>query len=523
MRKMILGRGLRAIVATLAAVTFLAATSTPAHAGLLGGLVGGLVDTTVDLLGSVTGILSPGWDDDATTPPVPMSTVADAIGADDLWRDGITGRGVGVALIDTGTVSVKGLTNGQVANGPDLSFDSQVDDLRYLDGFGHGTHMAGIIAGNDNTRGGFRGVAPGARLVNLKVGAADGGVDVSQVIAAIDWVVQHRNDNGMNIRVINLAYGTDGVQSHLLDPLSYAVEAAWRNGIVVVVGAGNDGTSHPTLVNPAVNPYVLAVGAADLHATASVNDDTVAPFSSRGSSSRSADLVAPGVSIASLRDPGSTIDREHPGAVVDERFFRGSGTSQATAVTSGAVALLLQARPKLTPDQVKAVLKRSATPLADTHVRAQGAGRIDVYRATYTSVPWSSTQSWTKGTGTGSIELARGTAHVSDEGVELTGEQDIFGTAWNGAAWAPTALAGTSWSGGIWNGNTWTGDCWCGTSWTTATWTGSKWTGSKWTGSKWTGSNWNGSKWTGSKWTHESWTGSKWTGSKWTGEVWQAG
>src|SRR5439155_16700090 len=126
--------------------------------------------------------------------------------------------------------SVQGLTSGNVLNGPDLSLDNPMTSLARDDGFGHGTHMAGIIAGNDGTSSGFKGVAPGAKLLSVKVGAYDGAVDVSQVIAAIDWVTQHRNDNGMNVRVINLSYGTNGVQSYQLDPLTDAVENAWRAG-----------------------------------------------------------------------------------------------------------------------------------------------------------------------------------------------------------------------------------------------------------------------------------------------------
>lgn len=526
MRNKRLGRGARSATAVLVAAAFLAGSTGPAHAGLLGTLVGtttDLVGTTTDLLGATTNILTAGWDDDTTTPPVDMKTVADAIGADDLWRAGITGDGVGVAMIDTGALPVKGLTAGRVANGPDLSFDSQVDDLRYLDGFGHGTHMAGIIAGNDgDKRGGFRGIAPNARLVNVKVGAADGAVDVTQVIAAIDWVVQHRNDGGMNIRVINLSYGTDGVQPADVDPLSYAVEVAWRHGIVVVVGAGNDGSDHPTLVNPAYNPYVLAVGAADLHATASVADDTVAPFSSRGSSTRSADLVAPGVSIASLRAPGSLIDHEHPGAVVDSRFFRGSGTSQAAAVTSGAAALLLQARPHLAPDQVKALLKQTASPVPGADGRSQGAGRLDVKLAATSALTLLADQAWRAGSGTGRIEDARGTGHVAYDGVELRGEQDIFGTPWDGRRWAPAALAGTSWKGGTWNGSEWTGTCWCGTSWTGATWTGRRWIGDSWTGRRWISDNWTGRRWISGSWTGDDWTGRRWIGADWNGDVWMS-
>ena len=127
-------------------------------------------------------------------------------------------------------------------NGPDLSLESQNPSLQYLDTNGHGTFMAGIIGGNDGQPGGYRGVAPDSRILSVKVGDADGGVDVSQVIAAIDWVVQHRHDNGMNIRVINLSYGTNSLQPYTVDPLAYAVEQAWKAGIVVVAAAGNTGT-----------------------------------------------------------------------------------------------------------------------------------------------------------------------------------------------------------------------------------------------------------------------------------------
>lgn len=494
-----------------------ATAAPPAHAGVLG-LVGGVVDGT---LGLVDGILAPGWDDGATTSAVRMPTVAAAIGADDLWARGIDGRGVGVALIDTGVVPVQGLaTAGKIVNGPDLSFESQSDELRHLDGYGHGTHMAGIIAGSDGTSSGFKGVAPGARLLNVRVGTHDGAVDVSQVVAAIDWVVQHRNDNGMNVRVINLSYGTDGVQDRKLDPLSFAVENAWRKGIVVVTGAGNEGSTRPTLVNPAMNPFVLAVGAADIRNTPTASDDIVAPFSSRNSNGRTVDVVAPGVSITSLRDPGSLIDAEHPGAVVDERYFRGSGTSQAAAVTSGAVALLLQARPSLTPDQVKALLKSSATTLGNTSRTVQGSGRIDVNLAALSLVPLGSTQTWGYSAGTGSLEAARGSSHVADDGVELTGEQDIFGRPWDGAAWASAASVGAAWTGGTWNGSDWTGDCWCATTWAGTSWNGRTWIGDSWTGRTWIGRTWIGRTWIGRTWIGDEWSGRTWIGRTWIGRTW---
>src|SRR5260370_10346895 len=118
--------------------------------------------------------------------------------------------------------------------------------------------MAGIIAGDDGSGGTFEGVAPGAHLVALKTASYSGAVDVSQLLAAIDWVVQHRDDPGMNIRVLNLSFGTESLQSYQLDPIAFAVENAWRHGIVVVVSGGNDGTSHGSLTDPAVDPYVIS-------------------------------------------------------------------------------------------------------------------------------------------------------------------------------------------------------------------------------------------------------------------------
>ncbi|MDJ0959607.1 MAG: S8 family serine peptidase, partial [Acidimicrobiia bacterium] len=162
--------------------------------------------------------------------------------ANKMWAAGYTGDGIDIALIDSGVVPVAGLTApGKVINGPDLSFESQAPNMQYLDTFGHGTHLAGIMVGLDpdvevgngedlyeDAGDHFVGIAPEARLVSLKVADANGAVDVTQVIAAIDWVVQHRNDNGMNIRVINLSFGTDSLQDYQIDPLSFAVENAWK-------------------------------------------------------------------------------------------------------------------------------------------------------------------------------------------------------------------------------------------------------------------------------------------------------
>jgi serine protease AprX len=522
-------RRVKATAVAIVTCTAVMSMGMPAHAatGGLGGLLTGLTgavgstlanttDAVVSVVHALSGILTAGWDDGATSPPTRLALVADAINADEMWSRGVDGSDIGVAVIDSGVAPVPGLDGtGKLINGPDLSFDSQYDNARYLDAYGHGTHMASIIAGNDGTTTGFRGVAPGAHIVNMRVGATDGAVDVSQVIAAIDWTVQHRNDPGLNIRVISLSYGTDSVQSYQRDPLTAAVESAWRNGIVVVVSGGNDGTAHSSLTDPATDPFVLAVGADDVAGTAGVVDDGVAVFSSRGSATRGVDLVAPGVSIAGLRDPGSTIDDQHPGAVVDGRLFRGSGTSQAAAVTAGAVALLLDARPNLTPDMVKALLRSTASRLVGATAREQGAGLINVSAASTAVVLPTYRQSWPIAAGSGSLETARGGQHVADEGVELNGEVDIMGQPWNGARWIVQSALGSAWSGGTWNGSVWAGSRWDGANWTGAAWTGKSWSGKSWSGQSWSGKSWSGKSWSGQSWSGKSWSGKSWSGSNW--------
>ena len=450
---------------------------------------------------------------------VSLSQAEDAIGARQAWNYG-TGRGIDVALIDTGIAPVQGLTGaGKVINGPDLSFESQDPARRYVDHNGHGTHMAGIIAASDVwgvTRAvdagpsAVEGVAPGSRLVNVKVGDGNGVTDVVQVLAAIDWVVEHAHDpngapGGLNIRVLNLSYGTDSAQSAAIDPLAHAAEVAWHNGIVVVSAAGNDGSTTGRLADPAIDPYLIAVGAADTGVGTGPSDFTIPSFSSRGNGTRNPDVVAPGVHIASLTAPGSAVDTAY-GAVagVGTRLIRGSGTSQSTAMVSGAAALLLSIHPTLTPDRVKALLTRSAQAVSGAGPRDEGAGLINVYRALGTRSSYA-TQTFAPSTGGGTLDGARGTHIVTLDGVPLVGEQDIFGVPFDAAAVAADEQSGTAWSGGVWNGSSWAGSSWAGSSWAGSSWAGSSWAGSSWAGSSWAGSSWAGSSWAGSSWASNIW------------------
>jgi serine protease AprX len=468
-----------------------------------------------------------GWDQQHD--PGSMFGAYMSTGADEMWNKGYTGKGVDVALIDSGVVPVNGLaTTGKIVHGADLSFESQSENLRYLDTYGHGTHMAGIIAGRDNglTRTQkdaniFQGMAPEARILSVKVADAHGLTDVSQVLAAIDWVVQHRRDNGLNIRVLNLSFGTDGVQDYQIDPLTYAAEVAWRKGIVVVVAAGNSGFGSAKLNNPAYDPFVIAVGAADGKGTYGTSDDAVPSWSSSGDGTRNPDLVAPGKSVVSLRARGSHIDLTSPaGRVGYSRFFRGSGTSQAAAVVSGAAALLIHQRPTITPDQVKALLKASATAIPGADTRAQGSGMLNLKVARDKKTPIAD-QLHTPATGVGSLEAARGSVHlVAENGVELRGEADIFGQPWNPLVWTAESLAETSWSSGSWSGNAWTGNAWSGNAWEANAWEANAWYGNAWEANAWEANAWSGNAWEGNAWSGNAWEANAWEGNAWESNAW---
>ena len=471
--------------------------------------------------------------------PYSMAATTASTGAQAWWSAGYTGKGIDVALIDTGVAPVEGLdTEGKVINGPDLSLESQAPNLTNLDTNGHGTFMAGLIAGHDSDLTApytlaapsvYRGIAPNVRIVSLKVATADGGVDVSQVIAAIDWVVQHKNDHGMNIRVLNLSYGTNSSQSSLTDPLSYAVEQAWNNGIVVVAAAGNTGYqvsgNAPGISDPAYNPFVIGVGGYDTAGTVVPSDDFVGAYSASGTNCsgstacKGPDFVAVGSHLQGLRVPNSYIDTNHPEGQIADRYLRGSGTSEAAAITSGSIALILQKYPTLTPDTVKKFITSNRIRVGGS-AKLQGGGEIALPLLLTAKPTTKFVAGYTPATGSGTLEAARGTDHLTADGVVLTGEQDIFGQPFDSAAMAAAEAAGSSWSGGNWNGHSWSGSSWSGNCWSGSSWSGSSWSGHSWSGSSWSGDTWDGHSWSGSSWSGSSWSGSSWSGHSWSDSSW---
>ncbi len=440
-----------------------------------------------------------------------ISDIAKIIGV----PSNLDGTGVGIALIDTGVVPAPGLPASHIVNGPDLSFESQSADLRYLDTYGHGTHLAGIMVGNDPSSG-LRGIAPGAKLTSIKVGTANGTVDVSQVIAALDWVVAHRNDDPANpIKVVCLAYGTDAIADPTNDPLLLAVENAGKAGIAVVAAAGNNGSSFGRVDSPGVDRFVLTVGSVATQGTTNQSDDTLSTFTSTDPTTP-LDIVVPGESVVSVRDPGSYIDATYPAAEVGTTLFRGSGTSQAAAVVAGAVALVLQKSPSTPPHELREWLRQSATPIKSA--KNVTYGELNLTNALKKKAPkYDALTDFSSGLG--SLETARGSSHVVDDNTILQGQSTVFGP-FDSARWAAASNAGTAWKGGQWMGVNVAGDGWTGTSWASKTWATVAWAGSTWANEPWPDTSWSGHYWSGHYWSSDDWSGHYWSASTWDAKNW---
>jgi serine protease AprX len=319
-----------------------------------------------------------------------MSVTNVATGANQVWAGvaglpGVTGKGVGVAVIDSGIKTHTALNNKVVGN---VAFASGGT----ADTYGHGTHIAGIIAGKATSVTPLYtgGVAPGASLINVRVLRADGSGLTSDVIAGIDWAISNRVK--YNIRIINLSLGHPVMEASATDPLCEAVKRAAQAGIVVVASAGNVGktsTGEPVLggiSSPGNSPYAITVGALNTRATTPRPDDVVTTYSSRGPTRfdlrMKPDLVAPGNKIVSLLADASYIKTNYPAGYVagsgTNAYYMMSGTSMATAVVSGAVALLLESNRNLTPIQVKLALQMSATYMPEAGLIGAGAGSINL-------------------------------------------------------------------------------------------------------------------------------------------------
>ena len=476
---------------------------------IINGIAATVPAKAIDRLAAVAGVRAISLDRPVTVQGGGGSTSANSVypqvvRADSAWQAGVTGAGVTVALVDTGIANVGDLA-GRVLpvtddiTGATSACENLSGESGCNDSYGHGTFIAGIIAGSGAaSNGAFKGAAPGANLVSVKVAGRDGASDVSNVIAAIQWVVSFKDK--YNIKVLNLSLGTDGTQTYRTDPLNYAVEKAWDSGIVVVVAASNRGPNAGTISKPGDDPWVITVGAIDDQGTPGLGDDQLPNFSSRGPTAADGlakpDVVAPGGHLVSLRAPGSAIDTLFP-TYINTWYRKGSGTSMATGVVSGSVALMLQANPTMVPDRVKFALTSTARSDASSDPMAVGAGVIDAYNAAFAAPAGTANHGLSRSNGLGLLELSRGSVRVQVSG--------IFPTVLGGLLtaqlllWNPLVFTGSSWTGSSWYGSSWYGSSWYGSSWYGSSWYGSSWYGSSWYGQP-GGSSWYGSSWYGSSW-----------------------
>ncbi len=380
-----------------------------------------------------------------------------AIGADNLWSQGFDGTGITVAVVDSGiSQSTSGggwkdsdfLSTGRGKSTSrvlgDVLFNSATNNT--MDNYGHGTHIAGTIGGNGKmSNGEYMGVAPGVNLVNVKVSDDQGAGTESDVVSGLQWVLD--NKDAYNIRVVNVSLNTSVPQSYHTSPLDAAVEILWFNGIVVVVSSGNNGSGEDNgiLYPPANDPFVITVGAVDDRQTANQTDDILASFSAFGVTDdgfAKPDLVSPGTNIiAVLSWNGAKLVRGHPDHRIEKDYFRMSGTSMAAAVTSGAIALLLQDEPGLNPDQVKYRLMATARPFSQP---GAGAGYLDIYAAVHGNTSESAN------TGITASQLL------------WTGNDPITwgSVAWNSVAWNSVAWNSVAWNSVAWNSVAWNSVAW---------------------------------------------------------------
>ena len=443
------------------------------------------------------------------------------------------GAGITVAVVDTGVASVGDLA-GRV------SHVSVVPGPRG-DGFGHGTFMAGLIAGSGAASSGrLAGVAPAANVLDVRVASSHGDTSLSLVLAGLQ-VVSDRRSADSSLRVLNLSLSEDSPVPPSLDPLAQALETLWRAGVTVVVAAGNTGPAAGTVTAPGNDPVVITVGALDEAGTSARSDDTVAAFSSRGlafGSGAKPDLVAPGVSLVSLRAPGSVVDTGYPSARVGSAYFRGTGTSMAAAVTSGAVAVLLAKRPSLSPDAVKAVLMSSAY---DVHASGDAGvqGGLDLGAALTTPVPrgngWQDNSSSDAGPWSSSADEWAAFAAAWSSG-NWRATQNAWAALpddvrrWASQAWAiSVVLVGgsddvtaqaRSWSARSWSGRSWSSTDWLARSWSARSWSSDDWAARSWSARSWSAGSWSDADWSSFVWSARSWSAAAWSARSWSVVGW---
>ena len=382
-------------------------------------------------------------------PPTPSSTPTnnfflDTMRVRNVWSMGLNGNGIGVAVVDSGITTDADFTY----NPWPKSFAT--NSATGNDIYGHGTHVAGIIAGNGSDSNGlYKGVAPGVKLYNLKIADGNGMAYESDVVAALQWV--YNNKAQYNIRVVNISLNTTTEQSYHVSPLDAACEILWFNGVVVGVSSGNKGSGgnyNAANASPANDPFIISVGAADEKGTSSTGDDDLASYTAWGTTMDGyfvPSILAPGSDIYSVLSSSSDWDILYPDRTTpDGQYFRISGTSMAAPMVTGAVALLLQDEPNLTPDQVKYRLVNTSRTI--TVVKGKGSSAV------YTYFPYLDVYSFVTGTSTASANQG-----LYPSQLLATGSDPI---AWGSVGWNSVGWNSVGWNSVGWNSVGWNSTFW---------------------------------------------------------------
>jgi serine protease AprX len=467
------------------------------------------------------------------------TTYAASVGATDAWSSGFDGAGVGVAVIDTGVTPSDDFV-GNAANFNTGASGSQGGNRIIAnvavngsatttdDGFGHGTHIAGSIAGDGSLLSGkYIGIAPGANVINVKVSDDKGGATLSDVIAGMEFVF--KNSTTYNIRVVNMSLNTSVAQSYKTDPLCAAAEALWFHGIFVVTAAGNSGNAADAVgYCPGNDPFVMTVGSIDDGATASYGDDVPASWSSFGTTQdgfTKPELLTPGVGIISDMSSSSRLYQQHPSNVVDQYYFSMSGTSMSAGVMSGVAALVLQSHPDWKPGQLKCTLISTSRPLAGNNsmFRVPRAGD-----ASSQSMPTCDSDTGiAPSVGFGRIVQVGFIAGALDQmgpvaaATYLNVSLNDLGLA-NFVPGTTFDLSMVNWSAIKWDAIKWDSIKWDSIKWDSIKWDSIKWDSIKWDSIKWDSVKWDSVKWDSIKWDSIKWDSIKWDSIKWDSIKWDS-
>lgn len=447
------------------------------------------------------------------------------VGAPQMWSQGVDGSGTTVALIDTGVADVADLRDHVVA---EANFSREPG---YADTYGHGTFQAGLMAGDGSSSGGrYRGVAPGASLVSIKVADSAGETSLAQVLAGVQLLDVSRERFG--VRVALLAMSTGSPLPPALDPLSLALRTLWAHGIVVVVPAGNEGPDELTITSPGDDPVLLTAASVNDQATNDVVDDVPSDFSSRGPTrwgDEKPDVAAPGEHLTSVRAPGSTIDRENPSAVVEGSYFKGSGTSMSAAVTAGAAALVVAAHPGYSPDAVKAVLMGAAHPVPAGDAASVGAGVVDAAEASALDVSGLDLPPVPEVDEIGVLSGKRKDWlwHQDSDGVwrwvaRSWASRSWASRTWDSRSWDELHAAARSWAARSWEARSWESRSWASRSWASRTWAARSWAARTWSSRSWASRSWASRSWAHAQWDSRTWQSRTWSSRSWSSRTWSS-